>query len=188
MKKRNMKNNTLDQVILVNENDEQIGVMDKVEAHRGEGKLHRASSVFLFNQKGEVLVQQRSSEKIVGALQWQNTCCGNVRPDDNYAECAQRRLKEELNIENVKLQELTKFLYRTPCNEEFSEYEWDTVYVGEYNGEVHPNPSETVSTKWIAVDELLNELKRDTGQLSGTKFVPWLHIMAEKKVIQNLGV
>ena len=88
----------LDQVTLVDEHDHQIGVMDKVEAHRGDGKRHRASSVFLFNKNGELLIQQRSKKKIVGALQWGNTCCGNVRPGESCEECALRRLREGLGI------------------------------------------------------------------------------------------
>src|SRR3989344_6441635 len=121
----------LDQVILVDEADNQIGTMDKVAAHRGQGRLHRAISVFLFNDQGQLLIQQRSQEKITAQGQWGNTCCGNVRPGESYQECAYRRLREELGIaEGVTLAPVRKFSYFARCGEEFSEREIDQVFVG----------------------------------------------------------
>ncbi len=171
----------LDQVVLVNEDDQQIGVMDKVAAHRGNGQLHRAASVFLFHD-GKCLIQQRSAKKIVGAEQWANTCCGNVRPGESYEECARRRLKEELGIQNVALQQRDKFLYQTPCNEEFSENEIDVVFVGEYVGDVQPNADEVSAFRWMDVNALIKEVANDNGVQK--KFVPWLHIMLFDKKIQ----
>jgi isopentenyl-diphosphate Delta-isomerase len=165
-----------DQVILVDQDDHEIGVMDKVEAHRGAGNLHRAISVFLFNAKGELLIQQRSSKKITCQLMWANTCCGNVRPGESYLDCAQRRLREELGITGVKLEPVTKFLYQTPCDDEFSEYEMDTVYVGTYDGEVSPNPDEVHDYKWISWDDLVNQ----------HPVVPWVKIMQEKEVLEKV--
>ncbi|HSW90107.1 MAG TPA: isopentenyl-diphosphate Delta-isomerase [Patescibacteria group bacterium] len=169
----------LDQVILVDENDAEIGVMDKIEAHRGKGKLHRASSVFLFNKNGELLLQQRSSKKIVGALQWANTCCGNVRPGESYEECAVRRLREELGITNVVLDPVHKFIYQVQCNKAFSEYEMDTVFVGKYDGEVKPNPEEVANFKWIAWEEFIGMLNDKNPML-----VPWNQIMNEKGILK----
>jgi len=162
-----------DQVILVDELDHEIGVMDKIEAHRGAGKLHRASSVFLFNGEGKLLIQQRSSKKIVGAGQWANNCCGNVRPGESYFDCAIRRLREELGIADTKLNVVTKFVYQTQCNEEFSEYEMDTVFVGHYDGDMRPNPDEVSEVKWIDFDDLLQQLP----------LVPWVKIMGEKNIL-----
>lgn len=164
----------LDQVILVDPEDREIGVMDKVEAHRGKGKLHRASSVFLFNKKGELLVQQRSEHKLVGALQWANTCCGNVRPGEMYRDCAVRRLREELGIEGVVLSAVAKFEYQVKCNEDFSEYEMDTVFVGHYDGEVRPNPGEVRTYQWIEWDDLLEQ----------KPIVPWIPLMKEKRILE----
>ncbi len=143
-----------DKVTLVNEQDEVIGEMDKVEAHRGEGKLHRAISVYLFEKRENrvnLLIQQRSSQKIVGAHQWANTVCGNVRPDETYEACAYRRLAEELGITTAKISPLYKFQYFVRCNDEFSENEIDQVFVGWWNKDTSfvPNPAEVQSTQWV---------------------------------------
>jgi len=178
---------TTDLVTLVNESDEVIGSMDKIEAHRGEGHLHRAVSVYLFrpirhpepdneflanskeeksshsrstskqgglNPKVELLIQQRSAKKIVGAHQWANTVCGNVRPTETYEECAYRRLREELGITKVEIKEVYDFQYHLQCNEEFSEYEIDHVFIGSYDGEVLPNPDEAQDFTWVKWGEL----------------------------------
>lgn len=174
----------LDQVILVDELDRELGVIDKIEAHRGEGKLHRAISVFLFNKERKLLIQQRSEKKIVGSGQWANTCCGNVRPGESYLDCAHRRLREELGIiigrdeSLTRLQEVTKFLYQTKCNDEFSEHEMDTVFVGRFDGEVYPNPDEVQATKWIKFKELLNQ----------EPLAPWVKIMGEKGIVDAIGI
>lgn len=169
----------LDQVTLVNDQDEVVGSMDKVDAHRGEGKLHRASSVYLFKKKGErieFLLQQRSNKKIVGAQLWANTCCGNVRPIESYEECAYRRLREELGITNAEIKSLTKFQYfarcgmlnpaakaaiqgrklSTPINddEEFCEREIIKIYAGWYDDKVTPNPDEVQNYQWVDWEEL----------------------------------
>lgn len=154
-----MQNN--DQVTLVDEQDQVIGSMDKIEAHRGEGKLHRASSVFLFrkNSQGnsELLIQQRSNKKIVGAGQWANTVCGNVWPDESYEACARRRLQFELGIEEkIELQDVVTFRYQAKCNEEFSENEIVHIFVGWFEGEVSPNPDEVFTTQWIAWKEAIS--------------------------------
>lgn len=173
----------LDQVILVDELDHEIGVMDKIEAHRGAGKLHRAISVFLFDSSGKLLIQQRSNKKIVGAGQWANTCCGNVRPGETYLDCATRRLREELGIiigrdeSLTRLQEVTKFQYQVKCNEEFSEYEMDTVFIGRYDGEVQPNPDEVSATKWIDLQEILSQ----------KPLAPWVQIMGDRGILQKVG-
>jgi len=166
------ENNNLDQVILVDENDRQIGEMDKIEAHRSPARLHRASSVLLHNFNGEWLIQQRSSNKIVGANQWANTCCGNLRPGENYKQCAKRRLKEELGIIGVELKKLDKFVYQVECNDEFGEYEMDTVFVGQYDNLVTPNPLEVKSIRWISTPELLKELNKNKSA-----FAPWTKLV-----------
>lgn len=168
----------LDQVILVNDQDQEIGVMDKVEAHRGEAKLHRAISVFLFNDKGELLLQQRSAQKIVGAGQWANTCCGNVRPGETYEECAYRRLQEELGITDVELTPVTKFQYAVKCNDEFSEHEMDQVFVGKYEGEVKANAQEVANV----THKTLGEIKFEMNQKE-EKYVPWLSIIFTKNYL-----
>ena len=165
-------NKNLDQVILVDEHDRQIGVMDKVEAHRQPAQLHRASSVLLRNSQGEWLIQQRSDQKIVGALQWANSCCGNLRPGESYGQCAQRRLQEELGIVGVELAKLTKFTYQLECNDEFGEHEIDTVFVGQYEGLVEPNPKEVKNINWLSTQELLADLNKNE-----LKYSPWTKLV-----------
>lgn len=163
---------SLDQVILVDEQDNPIGVMDKTEAHRGDAKLHRAISVYLFNKQGELLIQQRSQKKIVGAGQWANTCCGNVWPGESYEQCAYRRLKDELGITDVTLKPVLKFQYFARCNAEFSEHEIDQVYVGDFDDECILNPDEVQATAWVKLADLLE---------SSTSYdlAPWFVIMLQ---------
>lgn len=169
----------LDQVTLVDKHDHQIGVMDKIEAHRGKGKRHRASSVFLFNKKGELLIQQRSEKKIVSALRWGNTCCGNVRPGETYEECALRRLREELGITTATIQPLYTFEYHVKCNDKFSEWEIDHVFVGKYDGEVVLNPDEVKEIHWITIEQLTTCIHNDDY-----KYTPWLPMVLQNKKFQ----
>lgn len=143
-----------DLVTLVTENDEVIGSMDKIEAHRGAGKLHRASSVFLFRKNNknelELLIQKRSDKKIVGAGQWANTVCGNVLPEESYEDCARRRLNFELGIAEVEnLEDGSTFRYHAQCNEEFSENEIVHIFAGWFDGEVKLNKDEVAEIKWV---------------------------------------
>jgi isopentenyl-diphosphate delta-isomerase len=169
-----------DLVILVNDQDQVIGEMDKVEAHRGDGKLHRAISVFLFrerNGKKELLIQQRSSKKIVGANQWANTCCGNVRPTESYVDCAHRRLREELGISGVLLEQTHKFQYQVRCNEEFGENEIDQVYIGQFNGSSELNPDEVQAVAWVSWEQIVQSEWRERQNY---ELAPWFEIMLQK--------
>ena len=169
----------LDQVTLIDETDRVLGVMDKVEAHRGTGMLHRAISTFLFNEKGELLTQKRSEKKIVGAGLWANTCCGNVRPTENYLECAERRLLEELGINGVVLKETSIFRYQVQCNAEFSENELDHVFVGKFDGEVKMNPDEVQAVRWVKLDEVQSELHKTS------EYAPWFVMLMEDEKVSN---
>jgi isopentenyl-diphosphate Delta-isomerase len=173
--------NNLDQVILIDKNNKPIGQMDKIDAHRGEGKFHRAVSVFLFNSKGQLLIQQRSNKKIVGALEWANTACANVRPGESTTECAHRRLREELGIENVTIKPVYIFQYQLQCNNDFSENELDEVFVGEYEGDVKPNPNEVADFMWVDFNDLIGGKE----SLKGRTIVPWLKLMLKDKQLIN---
>lgn len=168
------KTQNLDRVVLVNEQDEVIGQLDKVEAHLGSGKLHRAVSVFLFNQKGELLVQRRSQFKIVAACQWGNTICGNVRPGESYQECAVRRLKEELGITGVELDKIGKLQYQVEFENGYSENEIDTVFVGSFSGRTELNPEEVLTIDWIEFEKLLSD---------GKVYAPWV-----EKIVSDEGI
>lgn len=172
----------MDEVTLVDHEDRVIGHMDKVEAHRGKAKLHRAISVFLFNNKGELLMQQRSESKIVGALQWANTCCGNVGPGETYEQCAKRRLKEELGIEEVNIAPVTKFEYQVQCNDEFGEHEIDTVFVGKYDGKVNQNKKEVKDTLWTHPEEVGEQILEKPKM-----YAPWfIHFVTGKNIFRQI--
>lgn len=161
-----------DQVTLVTENDEVIGSMDKVEAHRGEGKLHRASSVFLFKHKDDgrlqLLVQKRSDKKIVGAGQWANTVCGNVWPGESYEECARRRLQFELGLsEDIPLEKVATFRYQAQCNQEFSENEVVHVFAGWFDGTPQPNPDEVADWELVEWEEISTD---------DSRWAPWFKL------------
>lgn len=165
------KKSLFDSVILVDETDHPIGTMDKYDAHRNGAHLHRAISIYLFTRKNDawhLLMQQRSPKKIVGGEMWANTVCGNVRPGESYRECATRRLREELGlrmpvIEETGLETYYKFQYSVKCNEEFSEREMDSVFVGivspeqrvDFNESLKPNQSEVIATDWVDFSELI---------------------------------
>jgi len=171
-----------DQVTLIDRSDRVIGAMDKIEAHRGEGQLHRAISVYLFrkNQAGEVelLVQKRSSEKIVGAGQWANTVCGNVWPRESYEACARRRLQVELGISDktLELQDIYNFIYQVRCNEEFSEHELDHIFIGWFDAGFEPNPAEVSETAWLKWGDVC---LTDWRARSEYIWAPWFEIMME---------
>ncbi len=185
--KYNNQNQNLDKVILVNEQDEVVGQLDKVAAHLGSGQLHRACSVFLFNQDGELLVQRRSRFKIVAARQWGNTICGNVRPGENYRECAIRRLREELGVTGVELEEIGKFQYEVEFENGFSEREIDTVFAQKVDSslKLNLNPSEVEVVDWIELTGIEGTNKKKGGS---KKFAPWVFkILSQPEISQQLN-
>lgn len=169
-----------DQVILVNELDEPVGTMDKIEAHRGDGQRHRAISVFLFNTKHQLLMQQRSPLKIVGGMQWANTCCGNVWPNESRLDCALRRLNVELGITTAQLSSLYTFEYHVQANAEFSEWEIDEIYIGTYEGIIIPNPNEVVATAWKSKQEIEEWIASHPDEIA-----PWFTLMFHDKRLQH---
>jgi len=179
-----MKLKKSDHVTLVNEQDQVIGSMDKIEAHCGGGKLHRAISVFLFRRDKtgalELLLQQRSDQKIVGARQWANTVCGNVWPEESYEECARRRLEFELNItQKIPLTDIFIFRYQVQCNQEFGENEIDHIFVGWFDGKLKPNPEEVTATQWFAW-ERAKKLDKSVSNWS-----PWFKKMMQDSQVVN---
>lgn len=130
----------MEQVILVDENDNAIGTMEKMEAHR-RGLLHRAFSILVFNSKGQLLLQKRSSKKYHSGGLWTNTCCSHPRPDENIENALRRKLKQEMGID-VTTQFSHKFIYRIDLENDLTEHEYDHVYVGRYDGEPQINHDE----------------------------------------------
>lgn len=133
-------------VILVNEQDEEQGVMEKMEAHR-RGQLHRAFSVFIFDAKGRMLLQQRAAQKYHGGLLWTNACCSHPMPNEAVEAAAARRLAEELGF-SVPLKKIFSFVYRADVENGLIEHEYDHVFVGEYETLPHFNQHEVAAVAY----------------------------------------
>ena len=157
------------EVILVNENDEPIGTMKKMEAHQ-KGLLHRAFSVFVFDSNGRMLLQQRSAGKYHGANLWTNACCSHPFPDEDVKEAAQRRLKEELGF-TTELHEIFSFTYKAQVENNLIEHEFDHVFAGEYENEIRPNPHEVSNIVYKSMDQIKREI-----DLHPSDFTSWFKI------------
>jgi len=161
------------EVVLVNENDEAIGTMEKMEVHQ-KGLLHRAFSVFIFDSKGRMLLQQRSSQKYHGALLWTNACCSHPFPGESVENAAQRRLQEELGF-NTSLQKIFCFTYHAKVENDLIEHEFDHVFTGEYEGILQPNSEEVAAY----VYETMEQIKKDVED-HREKFTSWFKIAFPK--------
>ena len=139
-----------EKVILVNEKDEQIGLMPKMEAHE-KALLHRAFSVFIFNEDNELMLQQRALDKYHSPGLWTNTCCSHQRDGETNLEAGKRRLKEEMGFV-TELKETTSFIYKAPFDNGLTEHEYDHVMVGYYNDKPDVNPEEVASWKWMSLE------------------------------------
>jgi isopentenyl-diphosphate Delta-isomerase len=146
----------MEQVILVNNQDEETGLMEKMEAHR-KGLLHRAFSLFVFNNKDELMLQQRALTKYHTPGLWTNTCCSHPRPSEKTDDAAHRRLMEEMGF-SCKLEKAFDFVYRAGFENGLTEHEFDHVFVGRYNDNPSINPDEVNDWKWIDLDELKNDI------------------------------
>jgi len=146
----------IEYVILVDENDQEIGSMEKQEAHE-KGLLHRAFSVFVFNENKELLLQQRALTKYHSAGLWTNTCCSHPRIGETIEQAAHRRLTEEMGFD-CELITKTSFIYKAAFENGLTEHEFDHVLVGNFNGEISFNPTEVKNFKWINLEELQIDL------------------------------
>lgn len=167
-------------VILVNEKDEPTGTMEKMEAHQ-KGVLHRAFSVFIINDAGEMLLQQRALSKYHSPGLWTNACCSHPMPGEDTLTAAHRRLMEELGMD-CPLQEIFTFTYRTEFDNGLTEYEYDHVLLGTYNGVVMPDKSEVNDYVLLPVARILQQLQEEQD-----KFTSWFQL-AFPKVLQYLTV
>lgn len=149
----------MEEVILVDENDNPIGTMEKMEAHR-KGLLHRAFSILVFNSKGELLLQKRSPKKYHSGGLWTNTCCSHPRPDEDMKNALSRKLKQEMGID-VTPEFSHKFIYKTVLENNLVEYEYDHVYVGRFDGEPDINPDEVEEWRFEDLDRLRDSMKKN---------------------------
>ena len=145
-----------EQVILVNEKDEPIGLMNKMEAHE-KAVLHRAFSVFVLNDKNEVMLQQRAHHKYHSPLLWTNTCCSHQRDGETNIQAGKRRLFEEMGFE-VALKELFHFIYKAPFDNGLTEHELDHVMIGYYNEKPIINVEEVESWKWMKIEAIKEDM------------------------------
>lgn len=160
-------------VILVDSNDEAIGTMEKMEAHLS-GILHRAFSVFIFNSKGELLMQQRASGKYHSGGKWTNTCCSHPRLNEKTEDAAKRRIKEEMGME-CDLKYIFHFMYQAPLEKGLSENEYDHVYFGVSDDIPAPDPEEVASFKYISMEELKKSIES-----SPAEYTEWLKICFDR--------
>ncbi|MGQ3679343.1 isopentenyl-diphosphate Delta-isomerase [Tenacibaculum discolor] len=146
-----------EQVILVDQQDNPIGLMEKIEAHE-KALLHRAFSVFVFNDKNELMLQQRAAEKYHSPLLWTNTCCSHQRDGESNIEAGKRRLQEEMGF-SCELEEVFSFIYKAPFDNGLTEHEYDHVMIGRFNDEPSVNPEEVASYKWMPLEEVKNDIE-----------------------------
>ena len=146
-------------VVLVDKNYNQIGLMPKMEAHE-KAVLHRAFSVFTFNNKGELLLQQRAAHKYHSPLLWTNTCCSHQREGETNIEAGKRRLQEEMGF-TTELKEVFSFIYKAPFENGLTEHELDHVMVGDFDGEPNINKDEVESYKWMLLEDVKNDIENN---------------------------
>ena len=162
-----------EKVVLVDINDNQIGLMPKMEAHR-KGVLHRAFSVIIFNNDGEMLLQKRASTKYHTPNLWSNTCCSHQRENEDNISAGKRRLNEEMGF-ITQLYDFESFIYKVSFSNGLIEHEFDHILVGIYNGLPNINLDEVDEWKWISIDELVNDMKDNSE-----KYTAWFKIIINK--------
>ncbi|MAO46757.1 MAG: isopentenyl-diphosphate delta-isomerase [Crocinitomicaceae bacterium] len=164
----------MEEVILVDSNDVELGTMEKMEAHRNGGTLHRAFSVFVFNTKGELLLQRRAHHKYHSGGLLTNTCCSHPRPGETVIEAGNRRLREEMGME-CKLVELFSFEYKADLDSGMTEWELDHVLIGLSDVEPVINPEEVDEYLYMPLDEIDKNLKENPSN-----YTEWFKICFER--------
>ena len=164
-----------EQIILVDQNDNQIGTGEKLKVHQ-QGKLHRCFSIFVFNSKNELLIQQREKNKYHCGSLWTNTCCSHPRPGETTADAAHRRLQEEMGFD-CSLKEIFAFTYKTKFDNGLTEHEFDHVFLGRFDGQPSPNPEEAEDWEWIGLDELKKDIAKNPD-----KYTSWFKISLDRVI------
>lgn len=160
-------------VILVDENDNPLGTMEKIEAHE-KAKLHRAFSVFIYNSNHELMLQQRALTKYHTPGLWTNTCCSHQKLNESNVEAGKRRLQEEMGF-TTDLQETISFIYKAPFENGLTEHEYDYILVGEYNDDPKPNPEEVNDWKWMKLEDIEADIQKNPKD-----YTEWFKIIFEK--------
>ncbi|MFT5822704.1 MAG: isopentenyl-diphosphate delta-isomerase [Crocinitomix sp.] len=165
----------MEQVILVDTEDNPIGLMEKMEAHE-KGLLHRAFSVFVFNDKNELLLQQRALHKYHSGGLWTNTCCSHPRDGEGLVEAGTRRLNEEMGFE-CEITPVLSFIYKAELDNELTEHEFDHVLIGKYNADPQPNPDEVSNWKFVDLKILAEDLNQNPDH-----YTIWFQKIFEKTI------
>ncbi len=159
-----------ERVILVDAEDRELGPAFKLPAHR-TGQLHRAVSVFVFDDRGRLLLQQRAATKYHSPSLWSNTCCGHPRPGEATSEAAHRRLREEMGFD-CALCEAFSFVYRAELAGGLVEHEYDHVFVGQYDGRPRPDPEEVAAWRWTSLDTVIRDAREHPDS-----YTTWFRIL-----------
>jgi len=162
-----------EKVILVDREDNPVGTLPKMEAHE-KGVLHRAFSVFILNQKGELMLQQRALHKYHSPGLWTNTCCSHQREGEENLQAGTRRLEEEMGF-SVPLEELFSFIYKAPFDNGLTEHELDHVMLGYYEGIPEINSDEVNTWKWMSLNEIASDLT-----VNPESYTVWFKIIFER--------
>ena len=163
-----------EELILVDEHDNELGFLSKQQCHDGDGKLHRAFSLFVFNVMGELLLQKRSADKRLWPLFWSNSCCSHPRKGESMEVATRRRLQEELDVQ-ADLEFVYKFSYRAQFGEHGSENELCSVFLGRTDQTYSANANEIAEARFVSIDALSNEL-----QTNAEEFTPWFKMEWER--------
>ena len=164
---------SLEKVILVDENDQQIGLMEKIEAHE-KALLHRAFSVFVLNSKNELMLQRRALHKYHSPGLWTNTCCSHQRDGETTMDAGLRRLQEEMGFV-TPLQEKFSFIDKAEFDNGLTEHEYDHVLLGHFENEPVINRDEVAEWKWMPILEVKNDIENNPEN-----YTPWFRIIFEK--------
>ncbi len=172
-----------DLLVLVDKEDNILGYEEKVKCHMGKGLTHRAFSIFIFNDKKEILIQKRAKGKMLWPGFWANSCCSHPRKDEKYLEAGKRRLKEEMGID-VNLRSVFKFYYQAKYENIGSENELCTVLVGRHSDDkINPDLGEVEEWKWKGIEKLKKDIKN-----SPDIYAPWFKIEIKRvREILNVG-
>jgi len=162
-----------EQVILVDINDNQVGLMPKMEAHE-KAVLHRAFSVFIFNKKGELMLQQRAAHKYHSPLLWTNTCCSHQRNGETNLEAGTRRLQEEMGF-TAAIKEVFSFIYKAPFDNGLTEHELDYVLIGYFDDEPNLNKEEAEAYKWMTLKDVKSDIDKNPSI-----YTEWFKIIFDK--------
>jgi len=163
----------MEEIILVDEQDNEIGFGEKMQVHK-EARLHRAFSVFVFNSRGEMLLQKRASGKYHCGGLWTNTVCSHPRKGERLEEAVHRRLQEEMGFD-TELKKTFHFTYRALFDNGLTEHEFDHVFIGTFEGEPKPNPEEVGEWKWASPEEVQKDVKEHPE-----KYTPWFKLVLER--------